>query len=102
MTKRLQFLNSESLVNILMFGLFSIILLSGLFVFNLGSFGYTLKSSEKEASWLLILFSYPHFIASYYWFYKNKTLRQENRFVGKYLPTMLIGLVALVFTLQER
>lgn len=100
MTKRLQFLNSDGLAHILLFGLFSILLLSGLYLFNAGQFGYQIKSSEKDVTWLLILFSYPHFMASYYWFYKNKILRQENRFVGKYLPLMLIGVLALVYTLS--
>lgn len=100
MTKTLQFLNSKSLIHIFLFGLFSIILLASLYFFNVGSFGYQVKSSEKDVTWLLILFSYPHFIASYYWFYKNKILREENRFVGKYLPWMIVGFLALVFTLK--
>lgn len=100
MTKPLQFLNSKSLVHIFLFGLFSIILLASLYLFNTSGFGYQVKSSEKDVTWLLILFSYPHFVASYYWFYKNKTLREENRFVGKYLPWMIVALLALVFTLQ--
>ena len=100
MTKPLQFLNSKSFLHILLFGLFSIISLSGLHFFNLLDFGYTIKSSEKDVKWLLILFSYPHFIASYFWFYKNDTLRSENRFVGKYLPLMIVLLLILFFSLQ--
>lgn len=100
MTKRLQFLNSDGLSHILLFGLFSIVLLSALYIFNTVNFGYHIKSSEKDASLLLILFSYPHFIASYFWFYKNKTLSQENRFVGKYLPVMIIALLILVYSLK--
>ncbi|AZZ36679.1 hypothetical protein CIK05_07720 [Bdellovibrio sp. qaytius] len=100
MTKQLQFLNSKSLVHILMFGLLSIIVLSSLYLFNFANFGYQIKSSEKDVKWLLILFSYPHFIASYFWFYKNENLRQENRFVGKLLPLMIVGILVLIFTLQ--
>jgi len=100
MTKPLQFLNSKSSLHIFLFGLFSIILLASLYLFNASGFGYQVKSSEKDVTWLLILFSYPHFIASYYWFYKNKILREENRFVGKYLPWMIVGVLALVFTLE--
>lgn len=100
MMKRLQFLNSDGLIHILLFGLFSIIILSGLYLFNWLDFGYHIKSAEKDVKWLLILFSYPHFIASYFWFYKNKNLRTENRFVGKYLPLMIIALLVLIFSLQ--
>ena len=100
MTKPLQFLNSKSFIHILLFGLLSIVLLSGLYFFNFSNFGYTIKSSEKDVKWLLILFSYPHFIASYFWFYKNESLRSENKFVGKYLPLMIIGLLVLIFALQ--
>lgn len=100
MTKRLQFLNSDGLAHILLFGLFSIILLGSLYFFNTANFGYHIKSSEKDVFWLMILFSYPHFLASYFWFYKNQTLRSENRFVGKYLPVMIVGLLALVYSLQ--
>ena len=100
MMKRLQFLDSDGLVHLLLFGLFSIVALSGLYTFNLLNFGYTVKSSEQDVRWLLILFSYPHFIASYFWFYKNKDLREESRFVGVYLPGIIIALLILVFTLQ--
>lgn len=100
MTKRLQFLNSDGLVHILLFGLLSIVLLGSLYFFNAANFGYHIRSSEKDVSWLLILFSYPHFLASYFWFYKNQTLREENRFVGKYLPVMIVILLALVYSLK--
>lgn len=100
MMRRLQFLDSDGLVQLFLFGLFSIILLSGLYFFNLADFGYQIKSSEKDVKWLLILFSYPHFIASYFWFYKNPALVEENRMVGKYLPLAIVALLALVFTLQ--
>lgn len=100
MTKRLQFLNSDGLVHILLFGLLSIVLLGTLYFFNTFNFGYHIKSSEKDVFWLLILFSYPHFLASYFWFYNNKTLSEENRFVGQYLPVMIIGLLVLVYSLN--
>jgi hypothetical protein len=102
MTKRLQFLNSNGLTHIFLFGLLSIILLGSLYLFNFANIGYTIKSSEKDVLWLLILFSYPHFIASYYWFYKNKILREENNFVGKYLPLIIVGLLVLVFSLKSQ
>lgn len=100
MMKRLQFLNSNGLTHILLFGLFSIIILSSLYVFNFADFGYHIKSSEKDVKWLLILFSYPHFIASYFWFYKNQSLKSEHRFVGKYLPIMILSLLVLIYSLQ--
>lgn len=100
MTKPLQFLNSNSLIHVFLFGLLSIILLASLYLFNISGFGYQIKSSESDVKWLLVLFSYPHFIASYFWFYKNKSLRQDNAFVGKYLPAMIIALLCLIYTLQ--
>lgn len=100
MMKRLQFLNSDGLAHILLFGLLSIIILSSLYLFNIADFGYSIKSSEKDVKWLLILFSYPHFIASYFWFYKNPTMIEENRFVGKFLPAMIIALLSLIYILQ--
>lgn len=100
MTKQLQFLNSKSYLHIFLFGLLSIVVLSGLYLFNFLGFGYQIKSSETDVKWLLILFSYPHFIASYFWFYKNDSLQTENRFVGRYLPLMIVAVLALIFTLQ--
>lgn len=100
MMKRLQFLNSDGLLHIFLFGFFSIIILSGLYIFNFADFGYHIKSSEKDVKWLLILFSYPHFSASYFWFYKNPTLRQESRFVGKYLPAIILSVLCLIYSLQ--
>lgn len=100
MTRQLQFLNSKSKFHILLFGLLSILILSGLYLFNFLDFGYTIKSSEKDVIWLLILFSYPHFIASYFWFYKHESLLKENKFIGQYLPLVILALLVLVFTLK--
>lgn len=100
MMKRLQFLDSDGIVHLLLFGLFSILALGSLYLFNQLNQDYTIKSSEQDVRWLLILFSYPHFIASYFWFYKNESLRQESRFVGLYLPAIIVLILVLVFTLQ--
>lgn len=102
MTKRLQFLNNDSWLSYLLFGLFSIILLTALYLFNVINFGYKITSSESAVTWLLILFSYPHFLASYYWFYTNENLRSENKTVGLYLPIGLVGLLVIVMTVRAQ
>lgn len=95
--RRLQFLNSDGIIHLLFFGLFSIVLLSGLFLINSLNLGFQIKSSEKNITWLLILFSYPHFMASYYWFYNNESLSRDHRWVGKFFPALLILILFCIY-----